>query len=102
MTTCTVIYEVEGNTGPGLFTTLDGIDLTPFAAISVTVRYESGGELNKAAVIDDAAAGQFHVVWDATDLVEGVHEIEYVLNTSTEVTRLPADKPVKLIVRAQV
>ena len=101
MTTCTVIYEVEGNTGPGLFTEA-GFDLSAYISISVTVRYEQGGELNKAAVVDDAAAGTFHVVWGATDLIEGVHDLEFVFNTGTEVTRLPAEKPIKLVVRPQV
>jgi len=100
MTTCTVIHEVEGNTGPGLFTDA-GFDLTAFVSITVTVRYESGGELSKTAIIDDVAAGTFHVVWDALDLVAGTHRIEYVFNTGTTVTRLPAEKTPVLIVRPQ-
>jgi len=102
MTTCTVFYEVVGNTGAGLVTQA-GFDLSGFVSISATIRYENGGELNKDVVIDDAAAGEFHVEWEAADLVEGVHTVEFIFNAGTSgVTRIPAKDPYKLIVRPQV
>lgn len=101
MTTCTVFREVEGNTGPGLVVT-ESFDLSAMVGVSATIRYESGGELNKDVVIDDAATGAFHVEWEATDLVAGVHQVEFIFNAgSSGVTRLPADKPYVLIVRPQ-
>jgi hypothetical protein len=101
MTTCVTIYEVAGNTGPRLFTDA-GFSLAGFSGVSVTIRLENGGELNKDAVIDDAAAGEFHVEFGPADLVAGTHELEYVFVAGTQVTRLPANQPVKLIVRPQV
>lgn len=101
MTTCATVYRVAGDTGPDLYSELENVDLTG-KTISLTVRLEAGGELNKDAVVDDAAAGQFHFVWDATDLVTGRHEMEYVIVDGSSVTRLPSDKTIALIVRAQV
>lgn len=102
MTTCTLIERVAGNSGPDLFTRFVDTDLSGFTGISIAVRLESGGEINKDAVIDDAATGRFHIVWDATDLVEGQHQLEYVFVSGSQVTRLPEDKPVVLLVRSQV
>lgn len=100
MTTCATVYRVAGDTGPDLYSELEGIDLTG-KSISLTVRLEAGGELNKDAVIDDAEAGQFHFVWDATDLVVGRHRMEYVIVDSSSTTRLPSQDTIALIVRAQ-
>lgn len=101
MNACATIYRVEGDHGPDLYSELEGVDLTG-KTISLTVRYELGGELSKAAVIDDAAAGEFHFVWDPTDLVEGDHRMEYVITDSAPVavTRIPAESTLRLIVRA--
>ena len=103
MTTCATIYRVEGDYGPDLFSELEGVDLTT-KTITLTVRYELGGELSKAAVVDDAAAGEFHFVWDTTDLVAGEHRLEYVITdtgATPAVTRLPAESTLALIVREQ-
>jgi hypothetical protein len=102
MTSCIAINRVAGDTGPDLYSEFEGIDLTG-KTISLTVRYEQGGELNKPAVIDDASAGTFHFVWDATDLVEGNHKLEYVVTESggSIVKRFPTEKTIFLIVRAQ-
>lgn len=103
MTTCTTVYRVAGDYGPDLYSELENVDLTG-KSISLTVRYEAGGEINKPAVIDDAAAGEFHFVWDATDLVVGRHQMEFVIvdTAPASVTRLPAESTLALIVRAQV
>lgn len=101
MTTCTVFYEVVGNTGTGLVVT-ESFDLSAMSSVVAHIRYELGGELDKVVVIDDAATGAFHVEWDAGDLVEGVHELEFVFDAgSSGVTTLPAEAPYKLIVREQ-
>ena len=100
MTTCATIYRVAGDTGPDLYSELEGVNLTD-KSISITVRYEAGGELNKDAVVDDAAAGTFHFVWAATDLVVGRHQLEYVIVDNgvspAAITRLPSEKTIALL-----
>lgn len=100
MTTCTTIFRVAGDYGPDLYSELEGIDLTG-KTISLTVRLEAGGEFSRDAVIDDAAAGTFHFVWLAGDLVVGRHRLEYVIVDGSSVTRLPGQNTIALIVRAQ-
>lgn len=100
MTTCMVVERTAGDTGPDLYSEFEGVDITGWA-ISLTVRYESGGELNKPAVIDDALTGKFHFEWGATDLVAGNHRLEYTLNTGATVRRIPAKQTLALIVREQ-
>lgn len=100
MTTCATVYRVAGDAGPDLYSELEGINLTG-KSISLTVRLEAGGELNKDAVIDDAEAGTFHFVWEPTDLVVGQHEMEFVIVDSASTTRLPSAKTIALIVRQQ-
>lgn len=99
MTTCYTIYRVAGDTGPDLESCL-GVDISSMT-ISLALRYETGGEINKPAVVDDAAAGEFHFEWEATDLVEGKHALEYVIVNGSEVYRLPTESTLVLIVRAQ-
>ena len=101
MTTCAAIYRVAGDAGADLYSEFEGVDLTD-KSVSMTVRYESGGELNKEAVIDDATAGTFHFVWAVGDLVEGVHRLEYTLVDGTSIRRYPSDSTLALVVRAQV
>lgn len=101
MTTCDTVFRVVGDAGPDLYSELENVDLTG-KTISLTVRYELGGTLSLAAVIDDAAAGTFHFVWGATDLVEGSHTMEYVIVDASSTTRLPSEKTLALVVRAQV
>jgi hypothetical protein len=101
MTTCDTVYRVAGDTGPDLYSELEGINLTG-KSISLTVRYEAGGELNKDAVVDDAEAGTFHFVWEANDLVVGRHRMEFVIVDGSSVTRLPSRDTLALIVRSQV
>ena len=102
MTTCNTVYRVAGDYGPDLYSELEGVNLTG-KTVSLTVRYEAGGEISKDAVIDDAAVGQFHFVWDATDLVVGTHRMEFVIVDSApaSVTRLPAESTLALVVRPQ-
>lgn len=100
MTTCNAIYRVAGDAGPDLYTELEGIDLTG-KSISLTLRYETGGEINKPAIVDNAALGLFHFEWDATDLVEGVHRLEYVITEGVIVKRIPTVSTLVLIVRGQ-
>ncbi|MHC4867835.1 MAG: hypothetical protein ACYTEX_27505 [Planctomycetota bacterium] len=103
MTTHTTIYRVAGQVGQDLVTRIEDTDLTGMS-VSLTVRYEDGGELTKAATVFDAVNGQFHIVWEATDLVEGVHCAEWTITNAGPpqvVTRFPL-QPIKLIVRAQV
>lgn len=100
MTTCATVYRVAGDTGPDLYSELEGIDLTN-KTISLTVRLEAGGEFSKDAVIDDASAGTFHFVWGATDLVVGRHSMEYVIVDGASIVRLPSDKTIALLVRSQ-
>ena len=100
MTTCHAIYRVEGNVGPDLYTEFEGVDLTD-KTVTLTVRYELGGTITKAAVVDDAANGLLHFEWDAGDLVEGSHKIEYVFVDGTTTKRYPTESTIALIVRAQ-
>ena len=46
MTTCAAIYRVAGDAGADLYSEFEGVDLTD-KTVSMTVRYDSGGELNK-------------------------------------------------------
>ena len=102
MTACNTVYRVAGDYGPDLYSELENVDLTG-KTVSLTIRFELGGEISKAAVIDDAALGLFHFVFDPTDLVEGEHRMEYVITDTSpaSVTRLPSQSTLLLIVRQQ-
>ena len=54
------------------------IDLSPFSAITLRVRKQEGTRFERLAVIDDAAEGEFHFVWLAGDLTEGIHDAELI------------------------
>lgn len=107
MSNCTVIYHVAGDTGADLSTVYrdengNPIDISTMT-ISFTLRYEDGGEVNRPAVVDDAVNGQFHVEWQLGDIIEGEHQVEYVItDASSDVTRLPAGNPIKMVVRPQI
>lgn len=99
--TCFVLNRVAGNTGPDIYTVLENTDLATLLGLSVTLRREDGAVVTHDAVIDDAAAGEFHIVWDATDLVEGDHRLEYVItDAGGNVRRTPSEQTIMVKVRA--
>ena len=104
MTTRHTVYRTAGDTGDDIYSELEGVDITNIT-ITLAVRLESGGQVIKNAIVDNAAEGTFHFKWDAGDLVEGVHEMEYVLvdanQTPAATKRLPSESTMALIVRAQ-
>ena len=73
-----VINRVEGDTQPDLAVEFEGFDLTGFA-VKMHTKTSGGSAQTKDAIIDDAAAGKFHVEFTASDLLlkRGRHEIEF-------------------------
>jgi hypothetical protein len=104
MTTHAAIYRVTGQIGEDLLTQVEDVDLTG-KTVSLTVRYDDGGELVKDANIFDPANGWFSISWDADDLPVGTHCAEWTITSPgppVSVTRFPAQQPFKIVVRSQV
>jgi hypothetical protein len=101
MTTCFAFYRVAGTTGADIYTRFRDTNLTG-KSISVKLRYDYGGSISKPAVIDDAANGEFHIEWDATDLVDGNHRFEYVVVEGGQTKIYPTEAGIALIVRPRV
>lgn len=103
MTTRNLIHRAEGNTGPDLFTELEGVTISTLTGITVEARKPDGALLSKAIVVDDDAAGQFHIVWDPGDLISGDTMIDYVIvDGGGFVDRLPDNIAITIRVRPQV
>lgn len=103
MTTAYVLYAVEGDTGPDLYTTWVGQDLSLLTGLSFILRTPDGGKITRAAVIDDAANGKFHVVWQPGDISQGDHKVEIsVIDGGGYAKRFPSQTPIILRARPQV
>lgn len=102
MTSRLIFERVEGNVGPDLVTQVEDLDISAVVTITAIVRYHSGKKLEKVAVIDDAAAGLFHVEWAAGDLIKGNHKLEFRFEFATTRVTLPEGEPYLLRVRERV
>ena len=103
MTSRNLLYRAEGDTGPDLFTTLEGIVLSTLGGITVEARRPDAKKLSKPIVVDDDAGGEFHIVWDPGDLIEGDTMIDYVIvDAGGFVDRLPEQSAITVRVRPRV
>lgn len=98
-----VIYYTSTDRKPDLDFEFDGVDLSSFSAITMRLRQQSGLLVERAAVIDDAANGLFHIEWADGDLPLGTHKAELVFEHSSGVEETwPADQPMLVVVRERV
>lgn len=92
-----VTYQNEAEDG-----TISAVDLTPYVSITLRVRQPSGRKFERAAVIDDAAAGEFHFVWQAGDLEAGISNAEITFTSTTGDETYPSDGVIRLVIRERV
>ncbi len=97
-TSRTVINRTAGDTGADLYTEIE-VDLAG-ASVFYILQREDGARVERAAVIDVTSPGQFHVEWQAGDLVAGEHELDLkIIDGAGAVKTLPTEAPIILNVR---
>lgn len=97
------IYYAATDRKPNLDFEFEALNLSTFSAITFRLRQQAGLLVERAAVIDDAANGLFHIEWAADDLPLGTHEGELIFEHSSGVEETwPADQPIRIIVRQRV
>lgn len=94
------VYLVASDRKPFLEFEWEDFDITDYTIV-LRVRYEDDDTaVEVAAVVDDAAAGQFHFEWADGFLRAGTHTAEVVLTDGDGLPMtLPSEDPFKLVVR---
>lgn len=97
-----LIHRVEGDLAPFLFVELVGIDITGWTIKLLGIYRGTFQQISIDHTVDDAAAGQFHFEWGATDLVKGIadFEIDFLPPTGDRFT-IPAENTLLLKVRGK-